>query len=387
MSRDGGGDAKIRWLWEQVERAREDDDPERARESLERLLADPAVRGTSDEDLAMLSLSQLDLDEGRARDVSLRLADFEWHGVPSPAGLLLASDIYLKLEWFPQAREALEAYLELLPEDLDARRKLGLVLLMSDEDAEAERLLVGVSRRERSRVPATLTYLALLEAKRGRLEESLHLLLQARDLAPFDRRIEHTLLRIEALRVSLKRKALDSSGLSLEDVVAGMVSGMLELHGYSRDMARRAREVWTAFCSRVSPTGRKPAIWAAALEYSVTRSGPHFTQEQLASEYGVSASQLRDHYHALLEAIEPELLDGGNLLTETEAAGSGLSRLVRREELSEVIASAAADLERFSGPGELCDWVWERIEPAGENERREIESFLGYIWSRRTTEG
>ena len=354
-----------------------------ARESLERLLADPSVNGTSDEDLANLNLSQLDLDEGRSREAALRLSNFKWHGVPGPAGLLLTSDVYLKLEWFEQAREALEEYLDILPEDLDARRKLGLVHLMLNNDEEAQRLLLATARREKYRIPATLTYLAMLEAKTGHIEESLHLLLQAKELAPQDERIEHTLLRIESLRVSLKRKALHHYDLPIEDLVAGMVSGMLELHGYSREKSRQALDIWNCFCSEVTPRGRKPAIWAAALEYAVTKHGPHFTQRQLALEYEISVSQLGEHYLAISEAVDLDSIISTDLLVETEKAGSGLSGLVRREEMSEVIALVAGRLDEFEGPGEVCSWVFDRIKPINEGERREIEDFLSFLWKRK----
>jgi len=380
--RTGSPEAKIAWLWNQVEKAREDRNPERARESLERLLADTSVKGTSDEDLAVLGLCQLDLDSGRHREVAERLSGFKWHGVPSPAGLLLASDIYLRLEWFAPAREALEGYMKLIPEDLDARRKLGLVLLMLNHDEEAQRQLLATARREKNSVPETLTYLAMLEAKAGRLEESLHLLLQARDLAPSDQRIEHTLLRIEALRVNLKRKALQIDGLPMEDIVAGMVTGMLELHGYSPDRSKAAVDVWNRFCTAETPKGRKPAIWAAALEYAVTRSGPHFTQDQLALEYRISATQLREHYQAIIDVVPIEEGRGGDLLSETEKAGSTLSGLLRREEMAEVISEAMGMLGEFSGPGELCVWVFDRVPPRSEPERREMEDFLGMVWNR-----
>ncbi len=374
---------KIDWLWKQVEKARKESNNEAVRESLERLLADSSIKDTSDEDLAVLNMSQLDIDEGRSRDAALRLSGFKWHGVPGPAGLLLVSDVYLKLEWFEQAREALEDYLKLIPEDLDARRKLGLVHLMLNNDEEAQRILLATARREKHRIPATLTYLAILEAKRGRIEESLHLLIQAKELAPFDEKIEHTLLRIESLRVSLKRKALHQEDLPIEDLVAGMVSGMLELHGYSRAKSRQALDVWNRFCSMVTPQGRKPAIWAAALEYAVTKYGPHFTQKQLADEYGVSTSQLGEHYHALAEALDLDSLITSDLLGEIEKEGSCLSRQVRREEMAEVIATIAGRLDEFDGPGEVCSWVFDRIEPLNENERREIEDFLSYLWKRK----
>jgi len=374
---------KIDWLWKQVEKAREEKNNEAVRESLERLLADSSIRNTSDEDLAVLNMSQLDIDEGLARDAALRLSDFKWHGVPGPAGLLLVSDVYLRLEWFEQAKEALEDYLKLIPEDLDGRRKLGLVHLMLNNDDEAQRILLATARREKYRIPTTLTYLAILEAKVGRIEESLHLLLQAKELAPLDEKIEHTLLRIESLRVSLKRKALHHEDLPIEDLVAGMVSGMLEFHGYSRAKSRQALDVWNRFCLLVTPQGRKPAIWAAALEYAVTKYGPHFTQKQLADEYGVSASQLGEHYHAITEAVDLDSLVNTDLLGEIEKEGSGLYSLVRREEMAEVIATIAGRLDEFDGPGEVCSWVFERIEPLNETERREIEDFLSYLWKKR----
>ena len=380
MSRADTG--KIEWLWQQIEKARQENDLEVVRECLERVLADPSVKNTSDEDLAVLHLSHLDIEEGKSRQAALRLTDFKWNGVPGPAGLLLLSDVYLKLEWFDQARAALEEYLNLIPEDLDARRKLGLVHLMLNNDETAQRMLLATARREKYRVPATLTYLAMLEAKAGRIEESLHLLLQAKELAPFDEKIEHTLLRIESLRVSLKRKALRRSDLPMKDLVAGMAAGMLELHGYSRNKTEQALEVWNRFCSVSEPSGRKPAIWAAALEYAVTRNGPHFTQKQLADEYGVSTTQLADHYHTIADKVDLDLILDTDLLGEVEKAGSGLRDLVRREEMADVIASAAGRLSEFEGPGEVCSWVFQRIEPLNETERREIEDFLSYMWKK-----
>jgi Flp pilus assembly protein TadD len=374
---------KIAWLWKQVELAGQDRDPDRAREGLERLLADPAVRSTADENLAVLHMCQLELDEGRVQDVVRRMDGFGWHGLPGPAALLLAADIFLRLEWFERARESLEEYQKLFPEDLDARRKLGLVLLMMNEDDEAERMLLSVARREKHNVPQTLTYLAMLEAKKGRLEESLHLLLKARDLAPSDSHIEHTLLRIEALRVSLKRRVMSRDELPMEDVVAGMVSGMLDLHGYSEEKALQARRIWQDFCETTSPRGRKPAIWAAALEYTVTRSGPHFTQEQLASEYGVSASQLREHYHELSTVLDLSGYLTGDLLSETEQEGSDLSRMVRREELAEVLTGITRRFHEFDGPGEAVSWVFDRVAPRNEAERREIEEFIGFLWRKK----
>jgi len=375
---------KISWLWKQVELARQENDAERAREGLERLLADPSVRNTADENLAVLNLCQLELDEGNPHGVAQRMDSFEWFGLPGPAALLLASGIFLRLEWFDRAQDSLEQYLSVFPEDLDARRKLGLVLLMKDCDSEAERLLLGVARREKYGIPSTLTYLAMLEAKSGRLEESLHLLLKAKDLAPSDQHIEHTLLRIEALRVSLKRKAMTHDDLPLEDIVAGMVSGMLDLHGYSGEKAAQARKIWDHFCSGRSPKGRKPAIWAAALEYAVTRSGPHFTQEQLASEFGVSVSQLREHYSELSSQIDLSEYISGDLLNETEREGSTLSKLVRREELAEVLAGVSHHFPEFNGPGEAVEWVFDRIAPQTEAERREIENFIGFLWRKKT---
>ena len=362
-------------------------DSDRAREGIDRLLRDPGVRGTSDEDLAVLHLCMLDLSEGIVGEVAERMGSFGWHGIPGPAALLLAGDIYLRLDWFAQARECYEEYLKSLPDDLDVRRKLGLVLLMLDEDALAERTLNSVARRERFRVAETLGYLAMLEAKSGRLEESCHLLLQARELDPSDRRIEHSLLRMEALRVRLKRKAMQPGDMPFESIVPAMLTGMLELHGYSSETARRGRELWKDFCSRTGPKGRKPSIWAAALEYAITRNGPHFSQEQLAVDYGVSASQLREHYRELCDSVDLSDYQSMDLLAETSAGGGRLRSSVRSEELAEVLGELSRHLGEMDGPGSAVAWVMDRLQDVSESEHREVEDFIHYMWERHSSGG
>lgn len=375
---------KIQWLWKEIEAARDRRDPDGEREGLERLLADPDVRGTSDEDLAILSLSRLDLVEGGARDAAVRMSAFQWHGIPSAAALLLSADVFLRLDWFDQARDSLEEYLKERPEDLDARRKLGLSLLLLDRDAEAERALLAVARREQNGVPATLAYLALLEAKRGRLEESLHLLIQARDLAPFDSRIEHTLLRIEALRVSTKRRAMtrDDTSMGAGDLVPAMAAGMMQLHGYGKELTEKARTLWEAFLSSTGsePAGRKPAIWAAALEYAVTMNGPHYTQEELAAEYGVSESRLEKRFSELSRAVDLESFNRMDLLARTAGEGRDLLLSIKSSELSDVLASLAACMGQFASPADAVSWVLARFSPQGEQERSEIEEFVGWMW-------
>lgn len=382
---------KIRWLWKEIEGARDRGDPGGEREGLERLLDDPAVKATPDEDLALLSVSRLDLIEGRARDAAQRMADFQWHGVPGSASLLLASDVFLRLDWFDPARECLEEYVKSSPEDLDARRKLGLCLLLLDRDPEAERTLLAVARREQNGVPATLAYLALLEAKRGRLEESLHLLIQARDLAPFDSRIEHTLLRIEALRVSTKRRAMsvqDPAAVD-RDMVPGMAAGMMHVHGYGRELADKARTLWEAFLESTgsAPAGRKPAIWAAALEYAVTMNGPHYTQEELAAEYGVSESRLKQRFAELSRAVDLEAFNRADLLARTASEGRDLLLKVRSSGLSDVLASLAARLGDFSSPADAIEWVLSRSTPQTDSERTELEEFVAWMWKGRTRRG
>jgi tetratricopeptide (TPR) repeat protein len=376
---------KISWLWRQVEEARAAKDPERSRESLNRLLSSQEIRNTPDQDLALLYLSQLELEEGRVSDVARRLQGFQWHGIPGPAALLLASDIFLRLDWYDNALEALDSYLEHYPQDTDALRKKGLLLLMLDRDGESEKILTSVARREKFRVPSTLSYLAMLEAKRGNLEESLHLLLQARDLAPFDQRIEHTLLRIEALRVRLRRSVMEREDIPLENAVSGMTAGMLGLHGYSREKARRAASIWNHFCALRKPTGRKPEIWAAALEYAVTRSGPHFTQDQLAEEYGVSATQLGEHYRLLAATVDVE--SPSDPLEEAAREGETLTFETRREELAEVLAGLSGRLPSFQEPGDAVDWVLKQVTPVDETQRREVEDFVAYIWRKRGQAG
>jgi len=375
------GNDKISWLWRQVEDARASKDAEKARESLERLLEDRSVRGTPDENLAALELSRLDMDLGMVNDAARRLADFRWQGIPGPAALLLASDVFMKLDRFDMSLDSLDSYLKIYPRDIDALRKRGLVLLMLHRDTEAERILLSVARREKYRVPSTLTYMALLEAKSGRLEESLHLLLQAKELAPFDEKIEHSLLRIEALRVQMRRSAMESKSLPLEDVVPGMTAGMLGLHGYSPSVARLASDSWNRFCAENNPTGRKPEAWAAALEYAVTREGPHHTQEQLAAEYGVSVSQLRDHYQVLMKSVD---FPPADLLERVAEEGSDLLRQARREEIAAVLAELGDFSGEMDSAADAAAWVFERVTPVDETQRREIEEFVAYIWQRKS---
>lgn len=372
---------KVSWLWSQVEDARKSRDTERAREGLERLLASQEIRGTPDQDLALLYLSQLEMEEGRVSETARRLQDFQWHGIPGPAALLLAADLFMRLDWYDNSMEALESYLQHYPQDTDALRKKGLLLLMQNRDAEAERTLTSVARREKFRVPSTLSYLAMLEAKRGNLEESLHLLLQARGLAPFDERIEHTLLRIEALRVRLRRSVIEREEIPLESAVAGMAAGMLGLHGYSREKARKAAEVWNHFCALGKPSGRKPEIWAAALEYAVTRNGPHFTQEQLAEEYGVSSTRMGEHYRLLAATVDLDAPE--DPLEEAAREGETLSLETRREEMADVLSGLAGRLGSFSEPGDAVEWVYRQLPSLDEPQRREVEDFVAYIWRKR----
>ena len=374
------GNDKISWLWKQVEEARESRNTEKARESLERLIEDPSVKGTPDHNLASLELSRLDMETGRVSDAARRLSDFRWLGIPGPAALLLGADIFLKLDRFEMSLEALDSYLKQYPRDTDALRKKGLVLMMLNRDGEAERILLSVARREKYRVPSTLTYLALMEAKSDRLEESLHLLLQAKELAPFDEKIEHSLLRIEALRVQMRRSAVENKPLPLEEVVPGMTAGMLGLHGYSGETARIASDAWSRFCAEYTPTGRKPEAWAAALEYAVTRQGPHHTQDQLAAEYGVSVTQLRDHYHILREAVD---IPSTGLLDRIAEEGSDLLREARREEIAAVLAELGSSRDEFESAADAAAWVFERVAPVDELQRREVEEFVAYIWRRK----
>lgn len=374
------GNDKISWLWRQVEEARESKDAEKARESLERLLEDRSVKGTPDHNLAALELSKIDIDTGKISEAARRLADFRWLGIPGPAAFLLGADVFMKLDRFEMSLDALDSYLKIYPKDTDALRKKGLILMMLHRDAEAERILLSVARREKYRIPSTLTYLALLEAKADRLEESLHLLLQAKELAPFDEKIEHSLLRIEALRVQMRRSAVESKPLPLEDVVPGMAAGMLGLHGYSSGTVRIAAEAWRKFCAEYTPTGRKPEAWAAALEYAVTRDGPHHTQEQLAAEYSVSVTQLRDHYHIIRDSVD---IPATGLLERVAGEGSDLLREARREEIAVVLAELGSAKDEFQSAADAAAWVFERITPVDEHQRREVEEFVAYIWRRK----
>ena len=37
----------------------------------------------------------------------------------------------------------------------------------------------------------------------------------------------------------------------------------------------------------------------------------------------------------------------------------------------------------FDGPGEAVSWVFDRVVPRSEAERREIEEFIGFLWRKK----
>jgi hypothetical protein len=131
------------------------------------------------------------------------------------------------------------------------------------------------------------------------------------------------------------------------------------------------------------PSGRKPAIWAAALEYAVTMSGPHYSQEELAAEYGVSASRLKQHLAELSRAVDLDAFGRADLLARTASEGEELHWRIRSSELSDVLAMLASVTGDFETPGDAVSWVLARFTPSGDPERQEIEDFVAWMWRRK----
>jgi DNA repair ATPase RecN len=71
---------------------------------------------------------------------------------------------------------------------------------------------------------------------------------------------------------------------------------------------RSARSLWVDFCAQRQPRVQKPAVYAAALEYTLSKLASRtVTQAELARRYGVTARAIAARYEEIREtlALEP----------------------------------------------------------------------------------
>jgi tetratricopeptide (TPR) repeat protein len=94
----------------------------------------------------------------------------------------------------------------------------------------------------------------------------------------------------------------------------GRVLSMLEAYGEAPTDAadaaqymKIARRVWVDFCAQRQPRVQKPAVYAAAVEYTLSKLASRpVTQAKLARRYGVTARAIAARYEEIREALALE---------------------------------------------------------------------------------
>lgn len=95
----------------------------------------------------------------------------------------------------------------------------------------------------------------------------------------------------------------------MDDVEAFFVLGM-DAHGYSPREVVRAVRLWQHFCQKARPSYRKPATFAAAVEYAFNLLGFYKdTQETIADYYGVSTSSLSANFAQIRDQLRLTAFD------------------------------------------------------------------------------
>jgi Flp pilus assembly protein TadD len=93
---------------------------------------------------------------------------------------------------------------------------------------------------------------------------------------------------------------------------ADPVLEVLATHSAADDMGRqrleRARSLWADFCARRTPKVTKPAVYAAAIEYTLAKLDPatQMTQAELARRYSVAPRSIASRYEEIRAALRLE---------------------------------------------------------------------------------
>ena len=89
--------------------------------------------------------------------------------------------------------------------------------------------------------------------------------------------------------------------------------GAHESHGphgaddFAAQYLKLARSLWVDFCAQRQPRVQKPAVYAAAVEYTLSKlASRSLTQAQLARRYGVTARAIAARYEEIREALALE---------------------------------------------------------------------------------
>lgn len=94
--------------------------------------------------------------------------------------------------------------------------------------------------------------------------------------------------------------------------VACSVQDGLQALGYSSRQQRGAVKLWFDFCSKVQPSIRKTAVWAATVIYAFTRLEKEkiINQQELAGRYGVASSTISSRFRLLCRSLKLVAYDG-----------------------------------------------------------------------------
>jgi Flp pilus assembly protein TadD len=90
------------------------------------------------------------------------------------------------------------------------------------------------------------------------------------------------------------------------------VLAVLATHSAADDVGRqrldRARSLWVDFCARRTPKVTKPAVYAAAIEYTLAKLDPggQITQAELARRYSVAPRSIASRYEEIRAALRLE---------------------------------------------------------------------------------
>jgi tetratricopeptide (TPR) repeat protein len=85
---------------------------------------------------------------------------------------------------------------------------------------------------------------------------------------------------------------------AMPDQVARLIAVRMREAGFTREYVERAQALWGDFCGGRALRSKKPAVYAAAIEYAIARVDEKrdVTQAELARRYGVAAGSISSRY-------------------------------------------------------------------------------------------
>jgi tetratricopeptide (TPR) repeat protein len=101
----------------------------------------------------------------------------------------------------------------------------------------------------------------------------------------------------------------EAPGISHNSSHNSSTSGSHSVHDaqHAAEYLKLARSLWVDFCARRQPRVQKPAVYAAAVEYTLSKlAGRSLTQAQLARRYSVTARAIAARYEEICEALALE---------------------------------------------------------------------------------